>query len=184
MSPFPVLSPENAPAGSQPLLMGAKSAFGFVPNLLGMLAEAPAALEGYMGIAAAFQKSSLTPVEQQVVLLTVSVTNRCRYCVAAHTMIAMAAHAPPEVIEALRDGRPIPDARLEALRSFTEILVQARGWAAEGLAAFYAAGFSKAQVLEVVTGVAQKTLSNYANHLAETPVDAAFAKLAWDSVEV
>lgn len=184
MSHFPVHTIESAPAGSQPLLTAAKSNFGFVPNLLGMLSEAPAALEGYLGIAGAFQKSSLTPVEQQVVLLTVSVTNRCHYCVAAHTAIAWGAKVPGEVIEALRDGRPIPDARLEALRRFTETVVQSRGWAADGLADFYAAGFSRAQVLEVVTGVAQKTLSNYANHLAKTPVDAAFAKAAWDSVEV
>ena len=179
---FPVHTINSAPARSRPMLTDAGSAFGFVPNLLGMLAEAPAALEAYLGVSAAFQKSSLTPAEQQVVLLAVSVMNECQYCVAAHTTIANGARVPAGVVEALRGGQPIADPKLEALRRFTESVVRERGWANEALAAFYEAGYSRPQVLEVLVGVTQKTLSNYSNHLAETPLDGAFAKSAWTPV--
>jgi AhpD family alkylhydroperoxidase len=182
VSQFPVHSIESAPAGSKPILTGAKSAFGFVPNLLGMLAESPAALEAYRGVDAAFQKTSLTPIEQQVVLLAVSVRNKCRYCVAAHTVIAGGARVPAEVVEALRNERPIADPKLEALRRFTETVIRTRGWANDDLSGFLGAGYTRAQVLEVLVGVTQKTLSNYANHLAETPLDDAFAKAAWEMV--
>lgn len=183
MSRFPIHSIESAPAASQPVLTGAKAAFGFVPNLLGMLAEAPAALQSYVAVSSAFQKSSLTSAEQQVVLLTVSVLNECRYCVAAHTMIAAGAKVPAEVVQALRAGGTIADPKLEALRRFTEAVVRQRGWAMDELAGFLSAGYSRAQVLEVLAGVTQKTLSNYANHLAGTPLDAAFAPSAWEPVE-
>jgi AhpD family alkylhydroperoxidase len=179
VSQFRIHSIESAPAGSQPVLTGAKSAFGFVPNLLGMLAEAPAAVQSYVAVSAAFQKSSLSPAEQQVVLLAVSVMNECRYCVAAHTMIAAGAKVPADVVQALRSGGPIANPKLEALRRFTEAVVRERGWATDELAGFLAAGYTRAQVLEVLVGITQKTLSNYANHLAETPLDAAFAKSAW-----
>lgn len=181
---FPVHSIDSAPIPSRAMLTGARSAFGFVPNLLGMLAEAPAALEAYLGVSAAFQKSSLTPTEQQVVLLAASVTNECQYCVAAHSAAATMARVPAGVVDALRSGDPIADPKLEALRRFTEAVVRERGWANEELAAFHAAGYSRAQVLEVLAGVTQKTLSNYANHLAETPLDAAFAKAAWSPAKV
>jgi len=181
---FPIHTIDSASVGSQPMLSGAKSAFGFVPNLLGMLAEAPAALESYLAVSSAFQKSSLTPAEQQVVLLAVSVMNECRYCVAAHTMIAVGAKVPGEVVEALRSRGPIADPKLEALRRFTEAVVQERGWAEQELPGFLAAGYTRAQVLEVLVGITQKTLSNYANHLAETPLDAAFATSAWVPAEV
>jgi alkylhydroperoxidase family enzyme len=88
--------------------------------------------------------------------------------------------APAELVAALRSGTPLPDSRLESLRTFTGKLVQRRGWLEDAdVQEFLAAGFEQQQVLEVVLGVTQKTLSNYANHLAGTPVDAAFAQFAW-----
>ena len=84
------------------------------------------------------------------------------------------------MIAAVRDERPIPDARLEALRRFAETVVDKRGWATEDdVQAFLAAGFGRQQVLEVILGVAFKTISNYANHLVDTPLDDAFAGQAW-----
>jgi alkylhydroperoxidase family enzyme len=87
---------------------------------------------------------------------------------------------PEEVIEALGEERPIPDPRLEALRRFTETLVEKRGWASEQeVRTFLDAGFSRSQVLEVVLGVTLMTLSNYTNNLVDTPLDKAFAGAQW-----
>ena len=89
--------------------------------------------------------------------------------------------ADDEVVQALRNGDPIPDERLEALRTFTRRTVDKRGWlSGEDLESFLGAGFNKAQVLEVITGVAQKTLSNYTNHIAHTPLDEAFQPFSWE----
>jgi alkylhydroperoxidase family enzyme len=85
-----------------------------------------------------------------------------------------------DAVDAIRDGDPIDESRLEALRDFTNKVVDTRGWVKEGeIEAFLDAGFNLAQVLEVILGVAFKTISNYANHIAETPLDDAFTAKAW-----
>lgn len=184
MSEFPVHTTETAPEGARRALETAHKNFGFVPNLIGMLAEAPAAAEAYLALGKIFAGTSLSPVEQQVVLLTTSFTNRCAYCMAAHSAIAAMQGVEPETVAALRDGRPLADSRLEASRSFTARVVEARGWVDdEALVGFMAAGYSRSQSLEVVLGVAMKTLSNYANHLAETPLDVVFRSQAWSHPE-
>lgn len=177
-------TPDTAPEGSVAALEDAKRAFGFVPNLLAFLANAPAAVNAYSGIASALESSSLTPVEQQVVLLAASIENECHYCAAAHSTVAEMVGAGDDVIEAVRSAETVPVARLEALRAFTTSIVQHRGWVpAEDLDTFLGAGFTPAQVLEVLTGVTLKTLSNYMNHMAATPVDEAFAKMEWSARE-
>jgi uncharacterized peroxidase-related enzyme len=184
MSKVPVHTTETAPEGARHALESAQTSFGFVPNLIGMLAEAPAAAEAYLALGKIFAGSSLSPVEQQVVLLTTSFSNRCAYCMAAHSAIAAMQGVEPEAVAALRDGRRLADSRLEALRSLTARVVEARGWVDdEALADFMAAGYSRSQLLEVILGVAMKTLSNYANHLAETPLDDVFRDQAWSHPE-
>jgi alkylhydroperoxidase family enzyme len=94
---------------------------------------------------------------------------------AAHSALAKMQKMPDSVLESLRNGKPIEDSRLEALRKLTQSIVQRRGWIEDrDLKSFLLAGYSKAQVLELLVGVAQKTISNYVNHLADTPVDQAF----------
>lgn len=182
MAQFNIHSLAEAPAAAQPLLDGALRQFGAIPNLLGRLAEAPATLQAYLDLGALMEKTSLTPVERQVVLLAASVENRCAYCVAAHSMVAKRmAKADAALVDAIRQQRPLPDAKLQALALFTRAMVERRGRVAgEALGAFLAAGYSQQQALEVLLGVTMKTLSNYANHLmGMTPVDAAFADEAW-----
>lgn len=119
-------------------------------------------------------------MEQQVVLIATSAENRCEYCVAVHSAVAGMVAMPAEALAALRTGRDPEDPRLGALARFARHVVDERGWVDVGeLDAFLAAGFTEGQVLEVVTGVALKTLSNYANHIAGTPLDAAFASQRW-----
>ncbi|MFO1037499.1 MAG: carboxymuconolactone decarboxylase family protein [Geminicoccaceae bacterium] len=178
---FTLHTPETAPEASKGKLDEAKKAFGFVPNLHAELAEAPAALAGYSAIWDSFGTSSLSPVEQQLVYLTANYENECRYCMAGHSVLAKMVGMPPEVIEALREGRPVPDAKLEALRRFTSAMVVKRGWVEDSdIAAFQAAGYGRQQILEVILGIAVKTISNYTNHVAATPLDAFMADTVWE----
>jgi alkylhydroperoxidase family enzyme len=114
-----------------------------------------------------------------VVLLAASRENGCRYCVAVHSTVGDMQTDPSYVIGAIRDEAPINDPKLEALRQLTRALVRGRGHAEAEIARFVEAGYEPSQVLEVVNGVALATLSNYTNHLVETPLDEAFAERAW-----
>ena len=175
MTQFPIHTIDTAPEASKPYLEGAKKAFGLVPNLVGEFAESPAVIEGYLGLSAALSKSSLTPLEREIVLISASVENGCHYCVAAHTTVTQAQKLDQTVIQAVRDGGPIADPRLEGLRAFTVAVVRERGWVSDAeVNRFIGAGWTRAAVLEVVLGVGLKTISNYVNHIAGTPVDAAF----------
>ncbi|MFQ5534076.1 MAG: carboxymuconolactone decarboxylase family protein [Sphingomonadales bacterium] len=180
MTDFSIHTADSAPDASRPILEGARKSYGFLPNLLGALAESPATLEGYLAIGGIFEKSTFSATERQVVLLTASIENGCTYCVAAHTTIAAMQHVAIDVTKSLREGLPIQDPRLEALRKFTKTLVEKRGRATEAdTQEFLAASFTREQALEVVLGIAMKTISNYANHLTHTPIDQAFAPQAW-----
>ena len=99
---------------------------------------------------------------------------------AAHTTIAQGQGVPDDVIAALRDNTPIADAKLEALRQFSQVINISRGNPrAVDTKAFLAAGYSEANILEVILGTALKVMSNYTNHVAKTPVDDNFAGNAW-----
>ena len=180
MPEFPTHTPETAPEASRPALAELKAKRGFVPNLHARLAEAPAALQAYTGLVALVAASSLTPAEQQVVYMTANVIHECEYCTAGHSALARNAGLDAAAIEALREGGPLADPRLQALRAFTAAVVLERGRVQPGeLEGFLAAGFTRAQVLEVLVAVAAKTISNYANRIAGTPLDAFMAKTAW-----
>lgn len=182
MTDFATHTIASAPDAARPLLEGAKKAYGFVPNLLGTMAEAPALLEGYMTLAGIFDKTDLSETERQIILMTNNRLNGCVYCMAAHTTISQMAGVDSSVIEALRANTPIADAKLEALRQFAIVINETRGWPTEAAVAdFIAAGYTRQNVLEVVLGTSLKVMSNYTNHIAETEVDGAFAANAWSA---
>jgi uncharacterized peroxidase-related enzyme len=155
---------------------------GFVPNLYAQLAEAPAALEAYTTLGRLVDKTSFDATERQVLLLAVSVENGCGYCVAAHSAIAKHLQGvDAATVDALRTQAPLADPRLDVLARFTREVVKSRGHpSAEALDEFLDAGFRPQQVLEVLLGVAMKTLSNYTNHITRTPVDEQFASETWE----
>lgn len=177
---YTIHTKETAPEGARPFLAGAEKKFGFVPNLLGTMADAPALLKGYLTLAEIFDSTSFTPTERQIVLLATSHVNGCAYCMAAHTVIAGMQNVPEDVVKALRGNTPIGDAKLEALRIFVKEVVEQRGYPSqESLKQFLSVGYTNAQVLEVVLGIGFKTLSNYTNHLTHTPLDQNFLQAAW-----
>lgn len=180
MTTFPVHSLDTAPEAAKPILTAAQKGMGFVPNLFRVMAEAPAAVEAYATLMDIFERTSFNATEKQTVILAASYVNKCDYCMAAHSTVATMQKMPANVLEALRNGTPLEDARLEALARLTREIVETRGWPSEeAKSAFTAAGFTAAQYLEVVLGVSMKTLSNYVNHAADTPLDEAFAAQQW-----
>lgn len=182
MTKFTEYTIETAPTSAKPLLEQARKAWGFVPTLHATLAESPVTLEAYLTLFGLVAKSTFSAVEQQVVYLTVTVFHECEYCTAGHTYLARSSGMAEDVLQALRGGAVIADPRLQALRAFTERVLHQRGSAGdEAVDTFLAAGFTKAQVFEVVTVIATKTISNYVNHLAHTPKESFMADptLAW-----
>lgn len=180
MTSFPILTLDSAPSASKDLLQQTADNFGFIPNLIGVMAASPALTDAYLSVAGIFAKSNFSATEQQIVLLTVSHFHQCGYCMAAHTAIASMQNVESDIVTAIRDNQPIANAKLEALRQFTHLLVENRGWANEADSqAFLDAGYETQHILDILVGIAQKTLSNYTNHLAKTPLDDAFAGVAW-----
>ncbi|MDO7084367.1 carboxymuconolactone decarboxylase family protein [Pseudocolwellia sp. AS88] len=171
---------ESAPEGSKPLLEGSVKAFGMLPNLHGVLASSPQILEAYQVLHKLFTESSFDAEELTVVWQAINVEHGCNYCVPAHTGIAHSMKVDPALTEALRNQEAMPTAKLQALLDMTLIIVRNRGHVSEEeLAAFYAAGYGEQQVLEIILALSQKVISNYSNHIANTPVDAPFKDFAW-----
>ena len=182
MVDFTLHDVESAPEGARERLEAARGKMGFVPNLFAKMAEAPASLEAYQTLDGIFGNTSLSPVEREVVLLATSVYNRCHFCVAAHSGRAQKAGMDQGDLDALRRGEQLPTPRLDALARFTRAVVHERGWVGDAeVQRFLDAGFDRQQVLEVIVGVTIKTLSNYTNHVAGTPLNEQLQPLAWEA---
>jgi uncharacterized peroxidase-related enzyme len=187
MTTFTVYNDETAPEGSKAKLGDVKAAWGFVPQLQGTMAESPITLEAYDTLFGLVSRSTLSPIEQQVAYLAVNVMHACEYCTMGHTYLARAVKMDEATIAALRNSTPIADPRLQALRVFAETVVRERGFVGDAAVdRFIEAGFTKENVLEVVTVVATKTISNYVNHITHTPKESFMADpaLAWSAPQV
>jgi uncharacterized peroxidase-related enzyme len=176
-----LLTPEEAPESSRELLEDAKATLGMVPNMYAEMAHSPGMLSTYrFGYDQFRRHSGFNPAEQEVIFLAISRYNGCAYCMGAHSVIADGNKVPTEVTDAVRAGEPIGDAKLEALNLFTTSLVATRGRPSDvELKEYLAVGYTETQVLEILLAIAVKTLSNYSNHLFDTPLDKAFARRAW-----
>lgn len=180
MSKLKIHSVNSAPENSKALLEKSVKAFGMVPNLHGVLAESPATLEAYQVLHGLFQNSSFNNDELTVVWQTINVEHECNYCVPAHTGIANMMKVDSAITEALRNQTAMPTEKLQALHEMTLSVVRKRGNVSiEELEAFYAAGYEKRHLLDIILGLSQKIISNYTNHIAETPIDKPFEKFVW-----
>ncbi len=158
---------------------------GMIPGLHGVLAGAPGILEAYQTLHKLFTESSFNKEELTVVWQTINVEHECHYCVPAHTGIANMMKVDSSLSEALRNGTAMPTEKLQALHNMTLKIVRNRGQVSqEDLNTFYAVGYEEKQILEIILGLAQKTISNYVNHIANTPVDAPFQKFTWSKENV
>ncbi|MCF6178021.1 MAG: hypothetical protein L3J63_01340 [Geopsychrobacter sp.] len=180
MNKFTIHTVESAPEESKPLLEKSQKAFGRVPSLHGVLAEAPGLLDAYQVLHGLFQNSSFNNEELTVVWQTINVEHECHYCVPAHTAIANMMQVDPALTEALRNQTAMPTEKLQTLHDTTLAMVRSRGCLTDAeVEAFYAVGYEQRQLLEIILGLSQKVISNYVNHIAETPVDDAFKPFAW-----
>lgn len=180
MNTFKVHNLETVPAESKELLENSKKAYGMIPGLHGVLAEAPGAFEAYQTLHNLFVNSSFNEEELTVVWQSINVYHECHYCVPAHTGIAHMMKVDPALTEALRNNEAMPTEKLQVLKDTTLEIVENRGHLSDAQKEkFFAVGYGNRQLLEIVLGLSQKTISNYTNHLAETPVDKGFQKFAW-----
>ena len=152
-----------------------------VPNVVWVMAESPALLNGYWHLEGAIdEQTRLDHTERKIVQMAANVENNCTYCMAAHTVSAQMDGVPDDVILAMRENRRLGNAKLDALRDLARDMVVSRGWPEpENVDAFFAAGYDKSQMLQIVAEIAIKTITNYANHLADTQLDDAFAYGLW-----
>ncbi|NMR26368.1 carboxymuconolactone decarboxylase family protein [Pseudoalteromonas sp. NEC-BIFX-2020_015] len=177
MTDFTLYTQDNAPEAAKPLLTKSVAAFGMLPNLHAVMAEAPTLLEGYQVLHELFQNTSFNAEELTVVWQSINVEHDCHYCVPAHSAIAAGMKVDQSIVDALVNKTPLADTKLEALRETTLAMTRSRGVISdEQIVAFFAAGYAKQQLLEIIVGLSQKVMSNYTNHLADTPIDAPFKK--------
>jgi len=163
---------EAAPAASQPLLNAVKKQLGVVPNLFRLVATSPAALEGYVSLSAALGKGELPAATRERIALAVAEINGCDYCLSAHTYlgrtVAKLDHAE---ITANRHGAS-NDVKADAAVRFAVKVTRLRGHvSSEDFAAVKAAGYTDAEIIEIVQHVALNTWTNYINSVGQTEID-------------
>lgn len=177
---FPAHTVETAPEEVRAAMETMQKNMGFIPSMLAKFAEAPALLMAYQAAAPFLEKTSFTPTERLVVMLAASYRHNCDFCMSAHSWGARRQGLDATIIEALRAGEPLPEPKLEALRIFVLAMIEQRGAVSDGdKRAFFDAGFGTRQALEVVLGLALKTMTNYTNALARTPPDPEFGDAVW-----
>lgn len=180
MPGFKIETNATAPAASRDILDTIKAGLGFVPNVYGVFAGAPNALNALAAINAGFDAASFTPGEREIIALTTSVYNQCPYCVAGHSTIALAHGVNPDTVEAVRSGDLSNDPRLQVIGQLTLSILEKKGALGPSeIRSFLNAGFQPGQILELLIGIAGKTMTNFASKIARIPLDDAFAAQAW-----
>jgi AhpD family alkylhydroperoxidase len=165
---FPSFDETNAPEAAQGALAQTKRAFGAIPLPLQRYAGSPAMLAAALGALEAFEKTSLSALEREVLAMTMGRVNGCHFCINLHRRLLQSQQAPAALIAALEAGAPLEDGRLEALRGFVEASLEHRGDVPEATwVALREAGFSHAQALEITMGISAYTLTTFANRLVE-----------------
>lgn len=172
MSQFTFYTTENSAGKRKSLLEGINQGYGFIPNLFAYMAEAPTTIEAYIAMNELVAKGSLSPAQNQVALLAVSVENGCEFCISAHRAIGKQSKANQQTLDALHRNIEIDDPSDRALVSYIRKVVAQRGYVSdEDISEFIDAGFTRQQLLEVVLIVSIKTLSNYINHITKPEVN-------------
>ncbi|GLR72595.1 carboxymuconolactone decarboxylase family protein [Agaribacter marinus] len=182
MHNFTLHTKESAPSEAIPLFENSENAFGMIPNLHAVMAESPQLLEAYQTLHTLAQKTSFNAEELTVVWQTINVEHACHYCVPAHTAIAKSMKINDKLINELRNNEVLSDKKLNTLKTTILAITRARGVVEDAqLTAFFNAGYQQQQVLDIILILAQKVMSNYTNHLANTPVDDAFKPFDWQA---
>jgi uncharacterized peroxidase-related enzyme len=171
MARLPVVEYENAEEGIKKTYDTIKSKFGKVLNLFKGMANSQVALNAYLKLDEMIASGNFTPVEQDIVRITVSQHNGCSYCLAAHTAGLLSKKLSKEEILQIRRGKP-SDPKHDALVSFALKVIETKGFVSTNdLEHYKRAGFTNVHAAEINVIIAQKTLSNYFNHINDTDLD-------------
>lgn len=180
MSDFTIHTSETADSMLAKDFERTRNMLGYIPNVFGVLAESPQCLKGYQQLMGLVMQSSLSAVERNIVWLVASFENNCHYCMAGHSALAGSQGTPEVIINAIREDKELTDQKLQALRVFAREVVRNRGEVDEKtVLSLKKQGYTNRTILDVILAVAQKTITNYANHFADTPVDTAYEKFTW-----
>ena len=171
MSRLTIPARAEAPAKSQPLLDAVEKQLGIVPNMFRLIATSPVALEGYLGLNSALGHA-LDGKTRERIALAVAQANGCDYCLSAHTYLGLNLAKIDEVEIALNRTGHSGDAKADAAVVFAVKVLEARGRVSDAdIATVRSAGFSEAQIIEIVASVAVNVLTNYVNNVARTDID-------------
>ncbi|WP_408902981.1 carboxymuconolactone decarboxylase family protein [Methylobacterium radiotolerans] len=177
-------TPGTAPERSKPIAADSLERYGFLPNLHGIMAESPVMYEIYRQTGATFARRTLSALERQIVLRAIDYENECHHCMAVHSPIATRERIPGAILSALRHGDPLADPKLETLRSFAAAMTRTRGQVGQAeLDRFEAVGYTRENLLEAIVAIGYEVLGNDIDHVAATPLDAAFEAYAWSKLE-
>jgi uncharacterized peroxidase-related enzyme len=172
MTRISIPSADQTPAASRPLLDAVNKQLGMVPNLMKVLGNSSAALGGYLNLSGALGKSAIGARTGERIALAIAEFNRCGYCLAAHTYLGKnLAKLDDAEIAANRSGTS-SDAKADAAVRFAVQVAQERGHVSDAaVQAVKGAGYTDAEVMEIVLHVALNTLTNYVNEVAQTEID-------------
>ncbi len=171
MSRITVPARESVPSASQPMLDAVEKQLGVVPNLFRLVALSPAALQGFLGLSGALGKA-LDVRTRERIALAVAQINGCDYCLSAHTYLGLNLAKIDGAEIALNRKGNSSDAKANAAVAFAAKVKQGRGRiSGADLQAVKVAGFSDAQVVEIIAVVAENVFTNFVNIVAETEID-------------
>jgi uncharacterized peroxidase-related enzyme len=163
---------DTSPAASQPMLEAVNKQLGSVPNLFRLAAVSPAALEGYLAMMGALAKGAVPAATRERIALAVAEVNGCNYCLAAHAYLGKNLSKLDDAEIAANRAGTSNDPKADAAVRFAVLVARARGHVGDAdLQAVRAAGYSDAQVIEIVQHVALNTWTNYLNEVATTKID-------------
>lgn len=180
MTEFNIHTIESAPQDSKPILKQIEKQVGFIPNLAATMAESPFLIEAFSTLRAIYGRGSFTQIEREAISLAVSFDNNCAYCMAAHSTFARMNGISEDDLSMLRAGKSPSELRLQTISNLARRVVRSKGHLSdEDIRAFLRAGFTQAQLLEVLVGISMVTIANYTHNIAKTSVDEAFQAQFW-----
>ena len=151
---------ETAPSSLQSFFHIVSKRFGFVPDIYRVLSISPHALTGLIEMQTALSRA-LDVRTRERIALAVSEVNSCHYCTSSHSYLGYHfAKLIPEEMALNRIGRSL-DAKAEAAVKFAREVVKSRGKVEnDDLSVVRAAGYSDAQIIEIIALCAQISLTN------------------------
>lgn len=174
---------DNTNPASQVALDKVKEHYQFVPNALGAMAESPESVLAYLALDELVHKNSLTNEQRHIVFLTISREYDCSYCVAAHTAFAQMDKVDGQIVQNLREGKTLSDPKLEALRKFVIALIETGCHVSEeAINEFLDSGYTRRQVLDIISMMANKLIAIFANRIMGTDLDEMLQTAKWSRV--